>query len=298
MENFFLIFLTIFIGYCFNKFNIFPSESAAILNKFVIFISLPALILLQIPKLTLSFDVLIPIIISWSVIIASALIIYFVSKLLNFSKEITGALMLVAVLTNSSFFGIPVIEAFYGEDALPYIMVYDQLGTFLALATYGTFIAAYYSAKSKITISMIAYKILTFPPFIALILSLFLMEVTFSSIVNSILTSLSATVVPIALIAVGLQLQFKLPKNDLQPLSIALLIKLIIAPIMALFICAIFSWDNLASKVSVLEAAMAPMITAGAMASAAGLAPRLSSAIIGYGAIISFVTSYIFYLIL
>jgi len=298
VENFFLIFLTIFIGYCFNKFNIFPSESAAILNKFVIFISLPALILLQIPKLTLSFDVLIPIIISWSVIIASALIIYFVSKLLNFSKEITGALMLVAVLTNSSFFGIPVIEAFYGEDALPYIMVYDQLGTFLALATYGTFIAAYYSAKSKITISMIAYKILTFPPFIALILSLFLMEVTFSSIVNSILTSLSATVVPIALIAVGLQLQFKLPKNDLQPLSIALLIKLIIAPIMALFICAIFSWDNLASKVSVLEAAMAPMITAGAMASAAGLAPRLSSAIIGYGAIISFVTSYIFYLIL
>jgi len=298
VENFFLIFLTIFIGYCFNKFNIFPSESAAILNKFVIFISLPALILLQIPKLTLSFDVLIPIIISWSVIIASALIIYFVSKLLNFSKEITGALMLVAVLTNSSFFGIPVIEAFYGEDALPYIMVYDQLGTFLALATYGTFIAAYYSAKSKITISMIAYKILTFPPFIALILSLFFMGVTFSSIVNSILTSLSATVVPIALIAVGLQLQFKLPKNDLQPLSIALLIKLIIAPIMALFICAIFSWDNLASKVSVLEAAMAPMITAGAMASAAGLAPRLSSAIIGYGAIISFVTSYIFYLIL
>ncbi len=298
MENFFLIFVTIFIGYCFNKFNIFPSESAAILNKFVIFISLPALILLQIPKLTLSFDVLIPIIISWSVIIASALIIYFVSKLLNFSKEITGALMLVAVLTNSSFFGIPIIEAFYGEDALPYIMVYDQLGTFLALATYGTFIAAYYSAKSKITISMIAYKIVTFPPFIALILSLFLMGVTFPSTINSILTSLSATVVPVALIAVGLQLQFKLPKNDLQPLSIALLIKLIIAPIIALFICAIFSWDNLASKVSVLEAAMAPMITAGAMASAAGLAPRLSSAIIGYGAIISFVSSYIFYLIL
>ena len=295
MENFILIFFTIFIGYCFNKFNVFPQESAALLNKFVIYISLPAMILLQIPKLTLSFDILIPIIISWSVIICSAVIILFLSKLLNFSKEITGALMLVAVLTNSSFFGIPIIEAFYGVDALPYIMVYDQLGIFLALATYGTFIAAYYSAKSKITISMISYKVITFPPFIALCFALFFIGTQFHTAIESLLTSLSATVVPVALVAVGLQLQFKLPKNDLQPLSIALLVKLIIAPIIAITICTIFSWDNLASKVSILEAAMAPMITAGAMASAAGLAPRLSSAIIGYGAILSFATSYIFY---
>lgn len=297
MESFFLIFLTIFIGFCFNKFNVFPHESATILNKFVIFISLPALILLQIPKLTLSFDILIPIIISWSIIISSAFIIFFLSKLLNFSREITGALMLVAVLTNSSFFGIPIIEAFYGVDALPYIMVYDQLGIFLALATYGTFVAAYYSAKSKITISMITYKVLTFPPFIALCISLFFIGTKFPSSIESILISLSATVVPVALVAVGLQLEFKLPKHDLVPLSIALTVKLIIAPIVAIIICMIFSWDNLASKVSILEAAMAPMITAGAMASAAGLAPRLSSAIIGYGAIISFFTTYIFYLI-
>jgi predicted permease len=256
------------------------------------------MILLQIPKLTLSFDILIPVIISWCIIIFSAIIIFFLSKLLNFSKEVTGALMLVAVLTNSSFFGIPIIQAFYGVEALPYIMVYDQLGTFLALATYGTFIAAYYSATSKISFSMIAYKVGTFPPFIALCIALLLIGVDFPSSITSILTSLSATVVPLALVAVGLQLEFKLPRDELQPLSIALLVKLIIAPIIAIGICAIFDWDNLASKVSILEAAMAPMITAGAMASAAGLAPRLSSAIIGYGAILSFLTSYIFYLII
>jgi hypothetical protein len=38
---------------------------------------------------------------------------------------------------------------------------------------------------------------------------------------------------------------------------------------------------------------MAPMITAGAIASMAGLAPRLSSAIVGYGILFSFITTYI-----
>ena len=295
MENFILIFLTIFLGYFLNKFSIFPDNSAITLNKFVIFISLPAMIFLQIPKLTLSFDIVIPIIISWSIIIISAMLVFVLSKLLHFSKEITGALLLVAVLTNSSFLGIPIIEAFYGHNALPYVMVYDQLGTFLALATYGTFIAAYYSAKTQITLSIISYKVITFPPFIALIISLFCIGIEFPSTVQTVLSSLASTIVPVALVAVGLQLQFKLPKSDLVPFSSALTIKLIIAPIVALFICTIFGWNNLAAQVSILEAAMAPMITAGAMASMAGLAPRLSSAIVGYGAILSFATSYIFY---
>ena len=98
-----------------------------------------------------------------------------------------------------------------------------------------------------------------------------------------------------ALVAVGLQLQFKLPKEDLKPFSIALVIKLIIAPIFAIIICKIFSWDNEVSVVSIMESAMAPMITAGAIASMAGLAPRLSSAIVGYGILISFITTAILF---
>jgi len=62
-----------------------------------------------------------------------------------------------------------------------------------------------------------------------------------------------------------------------------------------MLICAAFSWDNMAAKVSILESGMAPMITAGAIASMAGLAPRLSSAIVGYGIVFSFGTSAVLY---
>lgn len=295
MENFVLILLAIAIGYFINRLNIFSKDAPSILNQFVIYISLPAMILLQIPKLTFSMDTLIPIIVSWMVMFFSAILVLLVAKIFSFSKEITGSLMLVAILGNTSFMGIPIVNAYMGESAIPYVLVYDQLGTFIALAIYGTFIASYYSSKSKITFKIITLKVLTFPPFISLVAALFLMGVEFNPILSKVLASFSSTIVPMALVAVGLQLQFKLPKEEIKPFSIALLIKLIIAPIIAIIICKIFSWDNQASIVSIMESAMAPMITAGAIASMAGLAPRLSSAIVGYGILISFLTTAILY---
>jgi hypothetical protein len=291
MENFILIVVAIAIGYGLNRLKIFPDGAAAVLNQFVIFISLPAMILLQIPKLTFSMDVMIPIIIAWIVIILTAILTLILSNIFEFGKEVTGALMLVAVLTNSSFLGIPIIKAYLGDEALPFILVYDQLGTFLALATYGIFVAAYYSNKSEINIQIMAVKILTFPPFISLIIALFFIGTSFPEEITNVLAVLANTIVPIALVAVGLQLQLKLPGHEIKPFGMALLIKLGIAPMIALAIVKMAGWSNLAANVSVMEAGMAPMITAGAMASLSGLAPRLSSAIVGYGILISFFTT-------
>jgi len=291
MENFVLILLAIVIGYVISRLNIFSKDAPTILNQFVIYISLPAMILLQVPKLSFSMDMVIPIVIAWSVMIISAILILLLSKFFSFSREITGCLMLVSILTNSSFLGIPIINAYMGESALAYVLVYDQLGTFIALATYGTFIASYYSNKTQLTFKIITLKVFTFPPVIALITSLFLIGVEFNPIISKVLNSFASTIVPVALVAVGLQLKLKLPKEDLKPFSVALSVKLIIAPIIAIGISSLFNWNNQASIVSIMEAGMAPMITAGAIASMAGLAPRLSSAIVGYGILISFITT-------
>ncbi len=291
MENFILILLALGIGYGLNRLKLFPENAATVLNQFVIYISLPAMVLLQIPKLTFSLDVMIPVIVAWLVMIVTACITFFISKVMHFSKEVTGALMLIAVLTNSSFLGIPIIHAYLGDEALPFILVYDQIGTFLALSTYGIFVAAYYSNSSEINAKMMAVKIFTFPPFISLVIALFLMGSSFPDTISKVLGTLGDTIVPLALVAVGLQLQLKLPGHEIKPFGMALFIKLIIAPLIALAIVKVAGWDSLAASVSVMEAGMAPMITAGAMASLSGLAPRLSSAIVGYGILLSFLTT-------
>ncbi|ABB44437.1 Auxin Efflux Carrier [Sulfurimonas denitrificans DSM 1251] len=295
MDNFALIFSAIFIGYIIGKKEIFAANTPLILNQFILYISAPALVLLKVPQLTLSLEVLIPVFIAWVVLITSAIAIFYLSKLFKFSKEVTGSLMLVGVLGNTTYLGIPIIEAYFGTDALGYVLMYDQLGTFIALSTYGTFISVYYSSTSKVDKGALFIKMLSFPPFIALLLAFLLMGISFHPVISSVLSSLASTIVPLALVAVGLQLKFKLPSHELKPFGVALGVKLLFAPLVAILICAIFGWDSMAAKVSIMESSMAPMITAAAIASMAGLAPRLSSAIVGYGILISFVSTWIVY---
>lgn len=291
MDNFFLIAFTFLLGFILQKFKIFSEDMPLTLNRFVIYISLPALILVSIPKLSFSIEMFIPPLVAWIVMIVSAITILLISRVMGFSKKIEGSLMLVGVLTNSSFVGIPMITAYLGEESLAYLMMYDQLGTAIALGTYGTIVVIYYTNSGKIIPSQILKKILIFPPFIALVVSFILLGKSYPDALEYTLNSLASTVIPLALVAAGLQLKLFLPREEITPFIAAIGVKLIIAPLVALAVCALFAWDNLASQVAIMESGMAPMITAGAIASMAGLAPRLSAAIVGYGIIFSFASS-------
>jgi len=276
-------------GYFFNKFKIFPNQTPQVLNKFIIYVSLPAMVLLYVPKIEFNINILIPFFISWIVTIFGFITIYFLSKQFNFNKQTTAALMLVAVLGNTSFLGIPIVTYYYGTSALPYVMIYDQLGSFLALSTYGTIIVALYSSSSKaINFKTVIKKIIYFPPFISLIIAFLFLGVEFSNTTIKILTQLANTLVPVALISVGFSLQLKIPKHDIKPFAIALTTKLIIIPIYAILVVYLFNFDGLIAKTSILESAMGPMITAGILASMSGFNEKLTSSIIGYGVVISF----------
>ena len=72
--------------------------------------------------------------------------------------------------------------------------------------------------------------------------------------------------------------------------AVGLGLKLIAAPLVALFCCSLFGWQGFAAKVSVFEAGMPPMVTAAALASLAGLAPEFTAAMVGYGILFSFAT--------
>jgi len=303
MTNFILLFIYISIGFLLKKSKLPVQNLHLKLNKFIISIALPAMILLETPKLKFTMDNMIPVYIAWATMIGSVFLVYLASKRYSFSREVTACLMLVSVLTNSTFVGIPVITVYYGAESLPFIVLYDQLGTSLWLAIYATIIVAYYSNKEEISFTSVSKKVLRFPPFIAFVFavtfSLFFTQFTYPDIIKKILEIITLAIVPCALISVGLQLQFKLDTNEIKPFTVSLVIKLILSPLIAIVICYIFGWsDLLIAKVSIMEAAMPAMITAGLIASINGFAPRLSNAIVAYGIAISLITSGLVYLII
>jgi len=69
-----------------------------------------------------------------------------------------------------------------------------------------------------------------------------------------------------------------------------LVLKLILMPFFAFGLLYAMGVEPLAMKTAVLESGMPSMITAGALAIAAGFAPALSAALVGYGIVISLVT--------
>jgi len=299
MFNFILIISYITLGFVFKNIKLPIVDLHLKLNRFIIYIALPAMILLQTPKIQFSIEMMIPVYIAWITMGSCAILIYFFSKQYNFSREVTGALMLVTVLTNSTFVGIPVITAHFGNESLPFIVLYDQLGTSFWLATYGTFIAAYYGSKGAISAWTISKKIARFPPLIAFVFAIAFSSHTYPSFVVTLLEFLTMMIVPMALISVGLQLEFKLASSEIKPFVLSLVLKLIISPIIAIVVCYYFGWiDLLIGKVSILESSMAAMITAGVIASINGLAPRLSNAIVAYGILLSLFTSWILFLLI
>lgn len=278
-----------------KRLAIFPDNTSQVLNLFVIYVSLPALVLITIPKLEITTHLFVAAIIPWVAILLSVLLLMICNKYFKWSKNTLGALMLIVPLGNTSFLGVPMVNTFFGESSIVYALIYDQLGTFLALAVYGSIILAIFNNQKSdgvpsLSIKIIILKIITFPPFISLVIALSLYFVVLPQLYFDLLSPIAMTLVPVVMIAVGFQLSLKLEPDKLSPFIIGLSIKMLIVPILILAVFIFLGLNDDIYKVIVFESAMPPMISAGALAIMAKFSPRLTATMIAYGILISFAT--------
>ncbi|WP_301836325.1 AEC family transporter [Pseudidiomarina terrestris] len=303
MANFIFIAGYVVIGLLLRRSQQFAQNTGQILNAYVIYVALPAVVLQKIPLLTFGKELLYPALMPWLLLALTVPVVLALASWRGWSRTTTGAMLLVIPLGNTSFVGFPMIEAFFGPEGIPYALLYDQLGSFFILSIYATVIAAIYShaegdTAQRPSAAAIAWRILRFPPFIALVVALLLRGVTYPDTVKQFIDSLAITLVPVIMVAVGFQLRFRLPAEDRGPLAWALVLKLGVTPLVALLILIGFGLDQLAVQVTIMEAAMPAMISAGALAIMAGLAPTLSAAVVGYGVLLCFITLPIWFFIL
>lgn len=299
MGNFILIFVFLFLGIVLQKVKRFPSHSYKLLNNVVVYICLPALALYYIPKIELSKELIFPISVAWITFIVSYLFFNFLGRKFKWSRKLTGCLIITAGLGNTSFLGFPIIQALYGEEGLKTAILVDQPGSFVVLSTLGILVATLYSSGSSNGV-YIAKKILFFPPFITFLLACLMnfYNVDFHEYIQFVLQKVGSGMTPLAMLSVGLQLRFESKSQHWRFLGLGLLYKLILTPaLIYLLYVVIFHQHSNAIKVAIMEAAMAPMITASILASSHGLKPRLSSMMIGFGIPLSFITLVFWYFV-
>ncbi|NLI75808.1 MAG: AEC family transporter [Candidatus Riflebacteria bacterium] len=291
MASFVVIALYLAVGVVVRRLPAFPRETGIVLNQFVIHVALPAIILRRIPELAPGSDLLVPALLPWAMVALLAPVVVGLARALAWDRATTGCLLLLVPLGNTSFLGIPMVRAFFGEGGIPYALLYDQLGSFLALATYGAVVLAWHGGDgARAGAGALLTRVVSFPPFLALVVAFALRPFPLPAVVLTALDGLGATLVPLVLVAVGFQWTLDLGRKAWAPLGIGLGLKLVVSPLAAWTLCRALGLSGEAVRVAIFEAGMPPMISAGAVAILAGLAPDLAAALMGFGILAGFVT--------
>lgn len=290
MNNLVLLILCFVAGMLLRRFGRMPENAPATLNSFIIHVSLPALTLLYIHELHLSGDVLLVALMAWLVFGMSAGFFWLVGRWLNLPRTTVGALILVGGLGNTSFFGLPMVEVFYGKAGLGTAIIADQLGSFLTLSILGITVAGIYSS-GRPTATEIVRRIALFPPFIALAIAFLLIPIDYADWFTALLKRLGDTLAPLALLSVGMQLRLGHVAEHKRNLAIGLTFKLLLAP-MAIYILYVqlLGAHGQSMQVTLFEAAMPPMITAAIVATEHDLDPPLANLMVAVGLLLSFFT--------
>lgn len=294
MANFILIFVCFVLGIFFRRYKFFPPNAPLALNRFVIYVSLPALTIAQIHRLDLSSgSMLVPVSMPWLTYVMGFAFFHFVGKKTKMPKKTIGTLTLTGSLGNTSFVGFPLLEALFGAGAIAVGILVDQPGSFLIAGSLGVASAAYYAGGS-VRLKYIVRKVFTFPPFLSLLIAFPLRAITMPPEAFHVLDRLGATLIPLALVSVGMQLHFhpEKIKSNFKNLCWGLGYKLFLVPLVCTLVyLTIFQQYNQTTLVTLVEAAMAPMITAGIIAAEYDLDIELANLMVGLGIPISLVTA-------
>jgi predicted permease len=289
-DAFALILSMLALGLLFQRLRLFPDNAAEVLNKVVLYVCLPASVLIYAPRLELGPQVLAVAAVPWLLLVATVVLVTGVTRVLKLRPDEHAVLLLCVALGNTSFLGYPLVRALLGEDALPYAVIYDQFGAFLILSTFGLYVLARYGGDAKPTAAMIGRRIVTFPPFLALVVGLTVMPEAPPAWIAGGLQRLADALLPLVVLAIGLSLKLALPRDELKPLAAGLALKLAVMPALALGLAWAFGMRGVMHDAVVLESAMPPMITAAALAISHRLAPGLAAAMVGYGILLSLAT--------
>jgi predicted permease len=286
-------------------------------RQFILFVSLPAAMFIALHSLHFDLSLLFPVSMAWIIFGTGYIFFTMIGARKKFSPSTIGALVMTGGFGNTSCVGYPLITAIYGDAALKTAVLTDQPGSFLALATVGVLAATYFSTLSfdqtayssevrirKPSVSTVFKRIVRFPPIWALLFAVILRGVEFSGLVFDGLTLLSSTLVPLALVSVGseLMIDVKQLEGRKTALILGLGYKLFFAPFIILLVYYGVTLlhgpsSDLApgvpsdvARITILEAAMAPMITGAIVAREYELDPELCSLMVSFGIPLSLIT--------
>ena len=222
---------------------------------------LPALVLEVLWKAPLGGDAIRLAFTAASGILICMFLAWLAYRITNTPKPIAGALILAAAFPNATYMGLPVLEHLLGPQGRGIALQFDLFACTPLLLSVGILLASAYGEHKEKAHPLQA--LLKVPPLwaAALAISLNLADVPIPEWVDEWLTMLSASVVPLMLIALGMSLRWSAWKHHYLLLLVpVILLQLFVMPATAMLIGKEVGLDGDLLTGTVLEAAMPSMV--------------------------------------
>lgn len=266
MEGLISIIIMVSLGYILTSKGWFTEESSILLPKLVNYIALPAYMLWNLLS-TFDKNTFLPL---FSGIIVPVLSMFcsfaiglLISNVLGLARDKIGSFRSVFFCSSSVFVGVPVNLALFGENSLPYVLIYflANAGMFWTLGNYSISLSGQKPPAKLFSLSTLAR--VCSPPFISFSCAviLILLGIKFPDFIMSTCKYLGGMTTPLSMLFIGIAMfGINICKIKLSKDIIAVLLgRFIISPLSVLLIASFFPIPELMKKVFVIQAALPGM---------------------------------------
>ncbi len=219
-----------------------------------------------------------------SIVIVMGLITYGLGKLLRVERTALISILITSMFANTGNYGLPLVSFAFGDKALPYAGIYFVTTTLLFYSL-GVLLASLGHMNFK-EAALGLFKVPTlYAVFLALLVNAFHFELPLA--LERTVDLASGGTIPLMLVLLGLQMTRVEFSKNLRPLQLSVFMRLLIAPILALLITALYDIQGVARQGAMTQASMPSMVSATVLAAEYHLDSKLIAAIVFVSTLLS-----------
>ena len=209
------------------------------------------------------------------------------SRLLKFDQKLESAFLLTILLMNAANYGLPLNNFAFGETGYQRAMVYYVMSTVVA-NTFGVFLAS----RGSTSIREAALNVLRVPLLYGLVFGLVLnfTDTALPLPLQLVVSLMGDAAVPTMMVLLGMNLTNANLKGHIGPIALATGIKLVLAPLIAVGLTAIFGMSGINQQVAILQSGMPTAIISGVLATEFGSDAEFTTAVILVSTVASVLT--------
>lgn len=219
-----------------------------------------------------------------TIVLVVGFLTYILGRVLKVERTALISILITSMFANTGNYGLPLVSFAFGETALSYAGIYFVTTTLLFYSL-GVLLASLGHMNFKDAI----WGLFRVPTLYAVLLALTVNALQFELplALQRAVDLASGGTIPLMLVLLGLQMtQVEFSKN-LRALQLSVSMRLLIAPILALLITAMFGIQAFARQGAVTQASMPSMVSATVLSAEYNLDSKLIAAIVFVSTVLS-----------